>query len=300
MSFDITTAFVQQYQDNMYMLSQQRGSRLREAVMVEEGVVGESVLMDQFGAVEAQEVTNRHGDSPLISTPHDRRKVNLADYDWGDLVDKLDVAKTLNDPTNKYVLAGSAAMGRKMDDVIINSMFGTALTGKTGATSVQFPAGQQVGVNSWAYGTGSGNAGLTISKLIEAKTILDENETGDVSPEDDPLYIAASAKQMANLLATTEITSSDYNSVKALVQGQIDTFMGFNFIRTERLLVDANSYRRVCAWRKSGLGLAIGQDIMAEIAPRPDKRFSTYVYFCMSLGAVRLEEEKVVEIKCAE
>lgn len=300
MSFQVTNAFVQQYQDNMYMLSQQRGSRLRDAVMVQEGVVGESVLFDQFGSSEAQEITNRHGDSPLNSTPHDKRKASMRDFDWGDLVDKLDQAKTLNDPSNKYVMAGSAAMGRKIDDVIIGEVFGTAYTGKTGSTAVTFPSSQQVAVNSWAYGTGSGNAGLTISKLIEAKVILDGNETGDTSPEDDPFYFAASAKQLGNLLATTEVTNSNYNTVKALVQGEIDTFMGFKFIRTERLKTDGSAYRRCIAWRKSGIALAIGADVMAEIAPRADKRFSTYVYFCMSLAAARMEEKKVVEVKCLE
>jgi hypothetical protein len=76
--------------------------------------------------------------------------------------------------------------------------------------------------------------------------------------------------------------------------------MGFKFKRLERLLVDANAYRRVIAWTRSGLKLGIGQDVKADIAPRPDKRFSMYAYFCMSIGATRMQEKKVVEIKCLE
>lgn len=296
MSFEITTAFVQQYGSAVEFLVQQRGSRLRDCVDVEDSIVGKTAFFDQIGSVAAQRVTNRHGDSPLNQTPHARRRVAMADYDTGDLIDQLDKAKTLIDPANPYTMAHAWAMGRAVDDEIIGAAFATAYAGEDGSTSVSFPSSQQVDVNSWAYGTGSGNSGLTISKLIEAKTILDENE----ADPDEERYIAVTAKQVANLLQTTEVTSTDYANVKALVEGRIDTFMGFTFKRLERLLVDSNSYRRVIAWNRSGLKLGISKDITARIAERPDKRFSIYAYFMMSLGAVRMQEDKVVEIKCAE
>jgi hypothetical protein len=295
MSFQVTTAFTQQYGRNVLMLAQQKGSRLRTAVTVE-NVTGEDAYLDQVGTVAAQPVTNRHGDSPLNSTPHSRRRLDLVDYDTGDLIDKLDKVKMLIDPSSAYAQAHANAMGRAMDDVIINAAFAASKTGKDGSTSTTFPAGQVVAVNSWSYGTGSGNVGLTISKLIEAKGLFGES---DVDP-DEELYIAVAQKQINNLLATTEATSADYANVKALQEGKIDTFMGFKFIRTQRLLTDGSSFRRVMAWAKSGLGLGIGMDIQSEVAPRPDKRFSMYAYFRMSIGATRLEESKVVEIKCTE
>ncbi len=296
MSFEITTAFVQQYGDNVQLLSQQKASRLRSAVYVEPGVVGKTAYIDQVGSVTAQVITNRHGDSPLNSTPHRRRRLSMVDIETGDLIDKLDKVKTLIDPTNSYAMAHAAAMGRAMDDQIIASLFADANTGEDGSTTVSFPAGNQVAVNSWAYGSGSGNAGLTVSKIIEAKQKLD---AGDTDP-DEERYAAVTSKQIANLLATTEVTSQDYNSVKALVEGKVDTFGGFKFIRTERLAVDGSSYRRCPFWVKSGLGLAIGQDITSRISERADKRFSMYAYFSMSIAAARLEEAKVVEVKCAE
>jgi hypothetical protein len=297
-SFEITTAFVQQYSANVRMLSQQRASRLRPAVMVEAGVTGKNWFMDQIGTVAAQRITDRHGDSPLNQTPHRRRKVSLLDYETGDLIDQLDKVKMLADPTSTYAQAHAAAMGRAMDDAIIGAAFDTAYTGEDGATQVAFPAGNQVAVDSHAYGSGSGNAGLTISKLIEAKQKLDAAEAG-VDP-DEERFVACTSKQIADLLKTTETTSADYNNVKALVEGKVDRFMGFNFIRTERLVKNASNHRRVMAWVKSGVGLCIGQDVTARITERADKRFSTYAYFCMSIGAARLEEAKVVEIVCAE
>lgn len=296
MSFQVTEHFVQQYRANVTHLAQQKGSRLRNTVMVETNVVGKSAFIDFIGKVAARKVTERHGDSPLNPTPHSRRRVTLFDYDTGDLVDKLDKIRMLNDPTSDYAQAHAWAMGRGMDDELINAFFATVYTGEDGATQVTFPAANQVAVNDWTYGTGSGNAGLTISKLISAKTLIGE---ADVDP-DEPWFIAVAPKQVANLLETTEATSADYNTVKALVEGKIDTFMGFKFIQTNRLLTDSNSYRRLPVWTPSGMGLAIGQDIMGRIAERSDKRFAMYVYFCMAIGAVRAEEKKVYEIKCAE
>lgn len=296
MSFEVTTAFVQQYSANVQHLVQQKGSRLRDCVDVETGIRGKQAFFDQIGTVAAQRVLNRHGDSPLNTTPHRRRRVALFDYDTGDLIDDMDKVKMLIDPTSSYAQAHGWAMGRGMDDEIIAAAFATSFTGEDGSTPITFPAGQVVAVNSWAYGTGTGNAGLTISKLIEAKTVLDGNE----ADPDEERYLACSAKQIANLLATTEATSADYASVKALVEGKIDYFMGFKFKRTQRLLTDGSGFRRVMAWNKSGLKLGIGVDIKARIAERADKRFSTYAYFCMSIGATRMEEEKVVEIKCLE
>lgn len=298
MSFEITTAFVQQYKEGVMMLSQQLGARLQNCVMVDSGIVGKSEYFDQVGVVTAQVINNRHGDSPLNSTPHARRKLNLVDYETGDLVDKLDLQKTLNDPTNAYVVAHGAAMARAKDSVILAAMFADAQTGETGSTTTSFLSGNQVAVNSWAFGTGSGNAGLTISKLIEGKKILKGHEAIQEGMPDNEVYCAINAKLEADLLATTEVTSADYNNIKALVNGDVDTFMGIKFVRTELLSTDGSGYVRAPMWVKSGMALGIGVDVTAKISERPDKRYSLYPYFQMSIGATRLEEKKVVELKC--
>lgn len=291
MSFQITTAFVQQYKDNVMMLVQQKGSRLRGTV-TEESITGRFGFFEQIGSVDARTVTERHADSPLISTPHSRRRVELQDYDWGDLIDKPDKVRTLADFTSPYVQNAGWAMGRGMDSAIIAAFFATAYTGETGGTSTNFPAGNQIAVNFSA----AANVGLTVEKLREARRLL---RAGNVDVTEQ-LYVGVTAKQIDNMLGSTQVTSSDYNSVKALVQGEIDTFLGFKFIPTELLGVDGSSYRRVPAWSKSGMALGVGMDIVSRVTERADKRFSTYVYFCMSIGATRLEEARVMEIKCAE
>ena len=294
MSVQITTAFVNQYKANVEHLLQQKGSRLRPFVRVE-SQNAEYEFYDRIGATNAQEVTGRHQDTPLITVPHDRRRVSLRDFDWAELIDRTDRIRLLIDPTSPYAQNAGFALGRKIDEIIIEGAFDTVYTGKTGSSSVTFPSGQQIAHNYVESGSAA-NSGLTVAKLRQAKQILDENET-DPS---DPRYIICTARQIHDLLTTTEVTSSDYNSIKALVSGQVNSFLGFEFVRTELVATDTNSYRRVIAYSKSGLLLAMGMDINVDIGPRRDKRNSVQVYCSASFGTVRMEEEKVVEIKCVE
>lgn len=294
MSIQITTAFIQQYRANVEHLVQQKGSRLRPLVRTETQNA-EFDFYDRIGATSAQEVTGRHQDTPLINVPHDRRRVSLRDFDWADLIDRPDRIRMLIDPTSPYSQNAAYALGRKMDEVILDAAFGSVYTGKTGSSTVSFPAGQQVAVDYVETGAAA-NSGLTIAKLRRAKQILDQNE---VDPT-ERRYIAMTAKQLTDLLRTTEVTSADFNTVRALVQGEINSFMGFEFVRTELVRTNASSHRRCVAWAQSGLLLAVGQDIVTDIGPRRDKRNSTQVYVSASFGATRMEEEKVVEIICAE
>lgn len=304
MSFTVTTAFVQQFTGNVRMIAQQMQSRLRDTVL-SDTITGESAYLEQLGATAARKRQQRHGDSPIMNSQHLRRRVTPYDYEWGDLVDQPDKVRTLIDPDSAYAQAAGYAMARGYDDEIINAYFATAFTGKDGSTSVVWPAGDAesaptqkpgtvVAVNSWAYGNGTGNVGMTVSKAIEAKVALDAAE-GD---ENEERYMVCSAVQIGNMLATTEATSADYNSVKALVEGTINSFLGFRWIRSERLALDGSSFRRVAAYRKSGMGLGVAKDIWTRVQERADKSFSDYVYAAMSIGASRLEECKVVEIKC--
>ena len=284
MSFEITTAFVQQYKDNVALLSQQKGSVLRDSVRLEDNVKGKKAFFDQIGATTPQKRTTRHGDTPLISTPHSRRMVTLYDYDWADLIDNLDKIKMLIDPQSSYAQNAAYAMGRAMDDEIIAAALATAYTGEAGATSTVLPSAQKIA---------NASSGLTIAKLRSARKILRQGEVD----KDIPLYCAVSAEELDDLLGTTQVTSSDYNTIKALVQGDVDTYMGFKFKNTERLS-EASSVRSCFAWAEDGILLGLGQDAEGKIDARADKNYSTQVYYSMCIGATRMEEVKVVQIDC--
>ena len=223
MSTQITTAFVNQFSSNVQMLSQQMGSIFRNTVD-SESVTGEKAFFDQVGSAAAVKRTSRHGDTPTMDTPHSRRMVTMDRWEWADLIDDADKVRMLIDPTSSYAKAAAAAMGRAMDDEIIAAATGTALTGKTGSTSTSLPSANQIA---------HGSADLTIAKLLAAKKQLDINE---VDPS-IPRYMAVSPDQIEALLGTTQVTSADFNTVKALASGQVDSFMGFRFIVSNLSLI---------------------------------------------------------------
>jgi hypothetical protein len=305
MSSEVTTAFVQQYSANVFHLSQQKGSRFQSAVR-NESQKSKSSFYDRIGSVTAQLRTGRHADTPQMDTPHSRRMVTLGDYEYADLVDDADKLRMLNDPTSDYAIAAMWALGRAKDDVIIAAASGNAYGGETGGTTVALGTGQEIhAVSAAALST------LNVATLRLTKRIFD---SADIDPS-ITRYFALKSYQLSSLLAQTEVTSSDFNSIKALVQGEVDTFLGFKFIRSERLgtlaatniysvttgLYDAGGtaatgYTRCLAWASDGLLLATAQEAKARIGERADKSYSNQVYCSMGIGATRMEEAKVLSV----
>ena len=286
MSYEITTAMVEQYSANVQILMQQKESRLRQVVRVETGVVGKNAFFDQLNSTAAVKRTSRHADTPLVSTPHVRRRVSLVDYDWADLVDNMDLKKVLIDPSSLYAINARNAMNRAMDDELIRAAFGTAYGGVDGSTSYTFNTSYNQIANA--------STDMTLAKLLSAKEILDGNEV-----DEEGRFVILGSKQVSALLNTTEVKSTDYNTVKALAAGQLDTFLGFKFIRSERLEL-GSSIRKCIAGQKNSLLLAIGLDIVTDVGPRRDKNMATQVYLGMSIGATRMDEKGIVEIDCLE
>lgn len=277
---------------------QQKGSRLRPHVRIE-SQNAEFDFHDRIGPVEAVEVENRHSDTPLVPTPHDRRRVGLRDFDWADLIDRKDRLRMLADPTSPYAVNAIYALGRKMDRIILESAFATAYTGKEGGTPVQFPSSQTVAVDYVEKG-GEENSNLSIGKLRRIRTMLDLEEAVDAEAGED-IIMAVTAYQIQSLLTKTEVTSSDYNVIKALVNGEVNTFMGIRFVRVHHSLLPKSGDIRSCvAWARQGLLLAIADDITVDVGPRRDKRNSVQVYVCASFGATRMWEEKVIKVLCDE
>ena len=310
MSVNVTTSFVKQFSANVQLLVQQMGSRLRNTVTLETGKVGEEVFMDRIESVAAQRVNTRHADSPLMSTPHDRRKVTPSDFDWGDMIDTPDKLRMLIDPASAYSANASMAMGRAMDETIISALVGTAKSdasdGTSNAdTSVALPSSQKIAINANNYvvegSSESGNQGLTVGKLIEARKILGANDADDYDVNGNSnLFLVVNSSQLANLLKKTVVASADYNEIRALVAGDLNQYMGFNIIRTELIPKKGGTHssgsftydpadqensgdpEHCIAYHRRGIGLCIWEDIVARISERPDKRFSQYIYYTMT------------------
>jgi hypothetical protein len=284
MAYEVTEHFVHQFGRGIDLLTQQKESRLRKAVRVISGIVGKTASFDQIGVTTAQEKATRHGPTPLIEAPHHRRFLRLTDYEQGIALDKEDQIRMLNDPTNTYSMSLAAAFGRKMDDVIVAAMVGTASTGETGTGSEAF--------DTTGYQIAAGGTGLDLPKLLGAKQRLDAAE----KPEEGR-FCLINAKQLKNLLDLSEVGSFDYNSVKALVRGEVDTFLGFEFIRAERTLL-SGAEDRILFWQKNDVVLGVSKDSTSRIGERPDLSYLTQVYHCMTIGATRGTADAVVDALC--
>jgi hypothetical protein len=201
------------------------------------------------------------------------------------LEDPAEALQMLIDPKSTYMQAKAAAAARKVDKIIIDALEGTAYAGKTGTTATSLPSAQKI----------TTGAVLNKAKVLRTKGILDAAE---VDPEDR--YFVHAAVQLEDMLATTEVASSDYNSVKALIQGELNgTWVGFKWVHSEQL-TKASSVRYCLAFQKKGIQLAIQKEAEGRLDERKDKNYAWQVYMRIVLGAVRLEEERVVQIACVE
>ena len=297
MSHQVPMAFVSKYRADATMLIQQRQSRFEPTV----GITSQTAqyeFHEQIGPVSAAPWGPRHGDTPLMETPHLRRRVGIFPYVWADLIDRPDRIRMLIDPTGPYTTNAVMAFNRRKDDIIIAAALGNAYTGHEGETVVALPASQKF------VGAGFADKPITVELLTEIKTKFWNNDLD----EEEQLTMAVSPDSIRSLLMDERVSSADFNTVRALVRGDVDEFMGFKFVRTTRLPVrpvneadlTKGFIRTNLVWARGGLLLSKGQDIQVEVTPRPDKKYSTQVFVSMDLGASRMEEKKVVAFETFE
>lgn len=293
MSLNLPTHYVQQYANNIGLLLQQKGSKLRPYVMSGSHVGKQASVIDQFGAISMQPVTSRYSPIGRTDASTDRRWVRPSDFELNQIIDSFDKLRLLTDPESMYVQNAMYAAGRQMDDLILAAFFGTAYTGEQGATSTTFPSGQQVAVNFGA----AANVGLTVAKLREARRVLMSNE---VDIDSDSITAIVKAKQYDNLLAEAQVISTDFNDRPVMADGKLVKFLGINILHCERVPADTSSYDRIPVFAKSGMYLGLWNDMEVDISQRKDlSSLPWQAYLKMSAGATRLEEGKIVEIKCA-
>jgi len=272
----IDAAFVEAFKRNVIHLCQQMPSRLRSTVD-SMSVRAEIANIERIGVQEAVEKVTRHTPTPILDVPHSRRRFPMQDWQWADLIDEEDQLRLLISPKSEYAKAGAYAMNRVWDRLIINAATADATDGE--GVAVPFAATNVVG---------AGGGGMTMDSVLAAKEILDKNEV----PKENR-YMVCNAQSMMDMLGTTEVSSSDFNSIKALVRGEFSTWLGFTWVHTE--LVSENAAQAL-AYHKSGIRLGVGRDVTTRIDKRPDVSYADQVYLAFTAGATRVEEEKVVKI----
>lgn len=293
---DLSVIRAQEYSTNLELLSQQMTPKLAMFARTQSGVGSKALrMLSQVSKTDGTAYTTRATPAMNLDVGLDGRWVYPQFFAWGTVVEDADLLQTNIAPQGAYVRSAVAFMNRKQDDMFCTSFFGTAQTGEAGGTATSFLAANQVAVT-----TGVGSAtGLNVEKLRKAKQILLEN---DVDLDMEQIYCAISPRQHDDLLALTQVISTDFNDRPVLGQdGMVTRFLGMNFVISNRLPTDSNGYRRLPVWVPSGMGRGEWQAVQGTIRTRPDLQFDPdYIEAKMGIGFTRLEEAKCVEIKASE
>ena len=302
MSTQVPIAFVDQVKGAILSLSQQKVALLRGCCRPED-VVGDTMYVERIGPKDAQLRGARHGATPISDADHSRRKLTMADYVVpADLIDKPDRLKMLIDPQSVYIQNQVASLNRAIDDVIITALGGPVYGGHEGGTTILVGAVGEcrlIDSDGTIVAAGGVHAGatetaLTIAKLLTCKELLDDAEID----ESRQRYFLTNPHNINQLLNTTEVKSSDYNTVKALAQGFIDTYMGFKFIKSTRLETGTDTAAiRSYAFAQDAIVLAVAEEPSVNVDVLPTFLHSTQVYSTLSIGATRVEGPAVVSIE---
>ena len=276
--------YAQAYGRNIMQLAQQKYSKLINYVFMRPNVTGKTFFQDRIGAWSMQTKGGRNVATPNNDPALSRRMGTLVDKHDARLLDRGDELRTISDPRSAYTIAGAGSMGRQIDDVILSALVGTANYGETGSSSVTHS--NTVAIATVGY--------PTLANIVAIKKAFDD---ADVEEEDRIMVITPTS--LSNLLQITAFTSADYNAVKALVRGEIDSFLGFKWITSTRIgsitggNIAAGSYSCI-AFQKYGICLAMAAAPMVRTDERTDLSYSWQIYYELNLGAVRLEEARVV------
>lgn len=327
----IETAYINNFRAGFAQAYQQSTSRFRPFVEIE-SQRSEFDYYDRVGVADPmQEVTTRYGVNPFNEVPHDRRRIGMRDWDWGKAIDEKDLIRVATDPTNAYTQAGVMSANRKIDQIIMDYMFAPAFTGKAGEKVINYvgstPGKISVGEVSNTAGfirtdsmfelvkgdvegidiapdydgtntTVGTNTGLTIAKL---KAIREAMMGTMAITQDTKVPIFIGRRQWDNLLATPEIINSLFALRKALAEGTVTTYLGFDFHIVENLPFDeATGVRQVVAFLPKAFKLAIGHDMGANMWRLPDRKMIPYIYIKMTMGGSRMWGENIARIGCKE
>jgi len=285
MAITIDNAFIEEYKDLVIHLAQQGETKLRSTVM-EESTNGEAYNWDRLASTTAIEKTTRRADSSTfyVDDAWSRRVSSPQTFVHIMTVEHEDKVQMLVDPENAYAENQAMAMNRSWDDLIIAAATGDATDGDGAA--VVFPAGQTIG---------DGTTPITFDAITAIQELFMQNEI-DLSV---PKVAVIGPTQVRKLMQLTEQTSADYVHRESLQKlynyGIVPNWMGFTWIMSNRLLAPAAGEISCLFYTGKALGLAINQDVFTRIGENPEKAYMIQVFAQYTAGAVRVEDEHIVE-----
>ncbi len=271
MSVSIDNVFIKQFEADVHLAYQQMGTKLRATVRSKSGVVGASTTFQKVGKGIAS-TKSRHGIVPVMNLNHEPVECILSDYYAGDWVDSLDELKTNVDERRVVAAAGAYALGRKTDELIVSAM------------------------NTATNNVGAYTSLLNKSIILSALKELNEKDV----PDDGRRFAVVGVEQWNQLLGIDEFVSADYVSDSPLTNGfESKKWLGVTWIMYNGLPVASGTHRDCFMYHASSIGHACGQEVKTDISWHGE-RAAHFVSNSMSQGAVLIDQDGIVRIKCAD
>lgn len=285
MSKFLSSAAVQEF-DSEVKHEYQGTKTLRECVTVRTGVVGDAYKFTRMGKGLANQKATQADVTPM-DISHGRQTATLENWNAPEYTDIFDQAEVNFDEKSELATTIAKAIGRREDQLIIDAM-----------AAVTFAATNDSDPDTGRVLDISGTRNFDLDVIREAKGHLDdiEADTGD-------RYLCLRAQALQKLLEDNQVASSDFNTVKALVNGELDTYMGFKFrvigTRAEGGLPGVAADRVAFAWHKSAVGLAIGIDMKTTVDWVAQKT-AWLANGMFKAGAIAREAQGIVKIQYDE
>lgn len=248
-------------------------SKLQDKVYTSGRIVGKRVAFRKKG----KGMATRHipgSDVTAMNVDYNQVWCDLEDWEAYDYVDKFDMKKINFSEVTELAEVAADCLGLRIDQIIIDKM--------------------NDGYDETNMKVGTTNTALTVDVLLDACEKLNANGVPDTER-----YFAHSAKQLKDLMNTTEVTSADYNSVKALVNGSVDSFLGLKFVlianRDEGGLPTSTNDVTGFIWHKRAMGFSKAQDLETSMDWIAEKR-AYLVGGDFSAGAVVIDDRGIVGV----
>ena len=277
MAQNVTTAFVTLFESEVKQAYQSE-ALLRGTMRSRTGVQGNTVKFPKIGKGVATPRINQTDVTPLNVT-YSQVTANMSDFIAAEYSDIFHQTHINFDERRELVQVVSKAIARRMDQICIDAL-DAASSPSTVATSI-----------------GGAASNMNIEKLRAAAKAMNENNVPA-----EGRYLLMHASQLDALLGETEITSSDFATVKALVRGEVSSFMGFEILTMgdrDEVGIPKPSTLTCFAWHRYSMCDAESMAQKSEVNYIPEKT-SFLVSSMFSAGAVAIDDEGIVKISCTE
>lgn len=291
--------FLTLFNDNLLLELQQEGSRLIN-IFPREVAKGQKSYVDKIGVTTSHQKTSRLQDITPDSENYERRLITFQTHYAAYTPDINDLMDMVSDPTSELLKSMAFSLGRKMDDIIIGAIGGSAVVQASGTTtSTALPAASKIAVSDITFDLdlSAGDKGLTPGKLMGAiRKLKQKYAMGD-------FVCIAPAGQLANVLAHARASSGDYVTARPLESSGFEPalagYLGMNYVQYEETGVDSSSDELVYVVARNAVKVLERQPLTTKLAPRVDKvGHPQQLHSYFDAGATRMYEEAVIQIAC--